>query len=160
MKKVERRSIRFAHLNEAVADARRLASGPYEWAGNWSLEQNLSHLNKGLQMAFEPTEFGIPFIVRPALRWMFLNRMERLGSEAIRFRGTAPPALQPQENLVLDSLLADFERLCGQVEAINAVFVPRHPVFGRFNTEQWRVMQRWHCAHHLSHLIPAANGTS
>lgn len=154
MSKLERRRIRYSHLSEALEDVRTLAGRGYERAGKWSLEQNLNHLNKSLNLAFEPVDWKLPRLIRPLLRWLLLGRMDRLGSRAFRGTANAPDWLQPDDALELASQLAEFERLTERIESIDAELSPNHPVFGRVNTKQWQIVSRWHCAHHLSHLIP------
>ena len=152
----ERRHVKYERLNEAVEDARRLARG-CEQAGGWSLEQNLDHLNKAMLIAIDGIDFGLPSLVRPIMRWMFMGRMERLGSDAVKFRAKAPPPLQPSESLDLETLLVEFERLAALIEAPDTVLQPIHPVFGKVNRAQWLIMQRWHAAHHLSYLVPISS---
>lgn len=154
MSKPERRKVRYSHLSEAVEDVRLLAERGYDRAGKWSLEQNLNHLNKSLRLALEPVDWGLPRLLRPLLRWLLLGRMERMGSRAIGRAARAPAWLQPDDSLQLASQLAEFERLIERIESSDAELSPNHPVFGRVNTKQWQIVSRWHCAHHLSHLIP------
>ena len=148
-----RRHLNFRHMTEAVADAKKLSTG-YEQTGGWDLRQNLSHLNKSLRMATEGIDLGLPKLIRPIMRWMFLGRMERLGSDAIRIKATAPPQLQPDDELDLQIQLSEFERLAELIELPDTVLVDTHPVFGKLNRSQWQTMQRWHASHHLSFLVP------
>ena len=156
MSKPERRSVRYSHLDEAVDDVRQLASRGYDRAGTWSLEQNLNHLNKTMRLAFEPVEWRLPRLIRPILRWLLLGRMERRGSRALPRSAKAPLWLQPDEGLALAPQITEFERLTGLIESPDAELTSHHPVFGRLNRRQWQIVQRWHCAHHLSHLRPRA----
>ncbi|MCA9262279.1 MAG: DUF1569 domain-containing protein [Planctomycetales bacterium] len=150
---MERRHLRYAHLHEAVADAKQLSLG-YTPTGGWDLAQNLSHLNKSMRMAIEGMAWGLPKFIRPLMRWWFLGRMERLGSQAIKMKAKAPPELQPDHELDLDEQLAEFERLAELLESPDTPFVDCHPVFGKMTRAQWMIMQRWHAAHHLSFLVP------
>lgn len=148
-----RRHVNFRHMTEAVADAKRLSIG-YEQTADWNLQQNLSHLNKSLRMATDGIDWGLPKLIRPIMRWMFLGRMERMGSSAIRMKATAPPQLQPDDGLDLKTQLSEFERLAELIESPDTVLVDTHPVFGKINRSQWQTMQRWHASHHLSFLVP------
>lgn len=148
----ERRPLTFATLSDAVADARRLSESGYERAGNWNLAQVLDHLNKTLAMAVSPYPRPVPALFRPLLRWLIYRRMKR--GDVIRFRASAPSSLQPDEQLDELQVLAEFERLCALLENDTTQLVPLHPFFGAFTTEDWRIMQRWHAAHHLSFLVP------
>lgn len=149
---MERRPLRFEHLDEALAEIRKLAGIGYDRAGNWSLEQNVDHLNKTMRMAIEGTSFKFPALIRPILKWLFYGKMKR--GERIKTRATAPAPLQPDDDLRLESLIDEFEKLAAQIESPDTELVDLHPVFGKFSREEWQIMQRWHAAHHLSFLIP------
>lgn len=154
---MKRRNLNFKHLNDAVADTRQLAAG-YHQTGRWNLEQNLNHLNKAMRIAIEGLNWQLPAVIRPVMRWMFLSRMVRLGSNAIRIKATAPPALQPDEQLNREGQLNEFERLATLIESPETRLMESHPVFGRLDRHQWQIVQRWHAAHHLSFLVPDASG--
>lgn len=152
---MHRRHLVFQHLDEAIADARHLSQG-YEQTGGWNLEQNLSHLNKSMRMAMEGLDWGLPKLIRPVMRWVFLGRMKRLGSRAIKVKATAPPQLQPDEELNLQTQLTEFERLANMMESPETELIALNPVFGKLDRSQWQTMQRWHAAHHLSFLVPTS----
>lgn len=149
---MERRVLRFHHMNDAVADARRLAEYGYDRVGNWSLEQNLDHLNRSLRMAQEPIDFKLPWFVRPLLKWLVFPKMRK--GAVIRMRASAPKPLQPAEDLNLAEQLQEFERMAGIIESPDSTLLEQHPVFGKLTREEWQIMQRWHASHHLSFLLP------
>ncbi|MCA9175231.1 MAG: DUF1569 domain-containing protein [Planctomycetales bacterium] len=149
---MERRVLRFQHMDDAVADARRLAEHGYDRVGNWSLEQNLDHLNRSLRMAQEPIAFKLPWFMRPLLKWLVFPKMRK--GAVIRMRASAPKDLQPGEDLNLAEQLQEFERLAGIIESPDSKLLELHPVFGKLNREEWQIMQRWHASHHLSFLLP------
>lgn len=150
---VERRTVRYTHLSEAVEDVERLSEQGYERAGTWSLEQNLDHLNKTMTMAIEGTTFKMPFFLRPLLRLLIWPKMKR--GDVIRFRASAPPFLTPDDGPNLDAAIEEFQRLTAEIES-DRPLTDFHPVFGKFNREDWVLMQRWHTAHHLSFLVPTS----
>ena len=151
---VQRRTIAFQHLDEAVADARNLSKG-YQQAGDWSLAQNLDHLIKAMQIAFDGIDWSLPWLMRPVVRFMYLKKVRTGSSTAIGMRANAPPSLQPSAaDEDVEGLLATFAELAAKIESPDAKFIEAHPVFGKLDNEDWRWVQRWHCAHHLSHLVP------
>jgi hypothetical protein len=149
---MERRTLRFKDLNEAIAEIHRLKDGGYEQAGRWSLGENLDHLNRTMQMAIDGPPFKLPAPLRPILRWLLLPKMKR--GDIIRFKAKAPPALQPANDLQIDEGVRQFESLAAQIMDSNTQLSPVHPVFGRISADDWRAMLTWHAAHHLSFLVP------
>ncbi|MCA9261369.1 MAG: DUF1569 domain-containing protein, partial [Planctomycetales bacterium] len=110
---------------------------------------------KTMEMSHTKATWGLPRLVRPLLRWLYLGKVLR--GEQLGFRATAPPQLAPSDDVDLDDAR---QRLQAEVELVqnpSTEFLPAHPVFGApFAAEQWRGMHLWHAAHHLSFLIPTA----
>ena len=149
-----RRRLCFHNLHEALDDARQLAERGYERGGQWSLGQVLDHLNKTLRMSTQTVDFGMPRWVRPFFKWFLMGRMKSGESHAISFRAKAPPSLTPPQEVEVAPALAEFAELVQQIESPDAQFAPVHPILGQVTAEEWRCMQRWHAAHHLSFLTP------
>ena len=149
---MERRPLQFANMLQAADDAERLQATGYDRAGNWSLGEVLSHLNKTVNMAFEPVSFGVPGLLKPVLKWFVFGKMQR--GDVIKFRATAPKSVQPDDDTDVARELATFRDLCERIEDGKTALLPKHPLFGAFSRDEWLTMQRWHAAHHLSFLIP------
>lgn len=149
---MQRRHLRFAHLDEAVQEISRLQACGYDRAGNWSLEQIVDHLNRAMRMAVDGPPFMLPAPLRPLLKWLFFGRMQR--GEMLKLRGRAPASMQPTADSDFDAGKAEFASLAAVIESDETPLAPVHPVFGRFRRDEWRVMQRWHAAHHLGFLTP------
>lgn len=154
---IQRRVIAYQHLHDAVADARDLRSG-YWKAGQWSLSQILDHLIKTMRISFDGIDWGLPRLARPIVRLLYVKKVRTGRSDAIGLRAAAPPALQPPPaadvDADVDEKLIAFAELAEKIESPDAVFIDSHPVFGRLAPDDWRWVQRWHCAHHLSYLSP------
>ncbi len=151
---MRRRHLRFSTLQEAVADAKLLQANGYDRIGNWSLGQNVEHLNKTLRMATVGEPFMVPAIIRPLLKLIVFRKMKK--GDMLKFRAKAPPAVQPAEDVDAKIAIAEFEALSTAVEAEDAELAATHPVFGTFSAQEWRIMQRWHASHHLGFLVPKA----
>src|SRR4051794_25148599 len=79
--KVRRRVVRFERVEEAIAEARRLAAleaaGKAECMGNWTVGQILNHCGAWADYAYKPNPVGAPWFVRLIGRMMkgrFLNK--------------------------------------------------------------------------------------
>src|SRR5688572_24347585 len=71
-----RRTLRFATLEEMLADAERLAAGPSRTLGNWSLGQILDHLAVWLEFPLDGFPITVPWYIRWAV-WPFKGWMIR-----------------------------------------------------------------------------------
>ena len=152
LERAKRRRLKLNGLQEAIAEVERLDAGGYRQAGSWGLAGNLSHLNKSLNLCFEPFPFITPAPIRPIMRAVMVPLMKRCVQFPAGFK--APPPLQPAEDLELAAEIAEFKRLVGAVLNPDSQLQPNHPLLGKFNREQWIIMQTWHAAHHLSFLVP------
>ena len=152
MSQPKRRKLRFHSLRDATTDAQQLRRLGYQRAGNWTLAQNLDHLNRSMQMAVDGSPFFMPALVRPILRMIFMPVMRR--GIQIGMRASAPKPLRPAESPDEQATADRFERLVDQLLDPTVELVSMHPLLGKFTREQWLVMQTWHAAHHLSFLVP------
>ena len=73
-KKVEgRRQLRYASLDELLADAQRLAAGEVRTLGNWSPGQIFQHLAQSMNWSIDGFDFSFP----APLRWVMSLLMKR-----------------------------------------------------------------------------------
>ena len=149
---MQRRHLRFSHLDQARQEILRLDQGGYDRVGNWELPQIVDHLIRTMRMATDEPPFMFPAPVRMLARWMFLGKIRR--GDMLKVRGRAPVALRPAADSDLEVSLAEFASLAARIESADAPLQAVHPVFGRFTREDWQLMQRWHAAHHLGFLLP------
>ncbi|MEZ6125393.1 MAG: DUF1569 domain-containing protein [Planctomycetaceae bacterium] len=151
---MERRQLRIQHLNEAIVIAEDLAKRSHQRAGQWDLAQILSHLNRTMTMSLQGTDWGLPRLLRPVMKWLFMGRVRSGRSHSLSMKATAPPSLTPDDQADPAAELDQFRQLCAKVESDETTFIDEHPVFGRIAAEDWRSTHRWHAAHHLSFLVP------
>ena len=59
-----RRTLRFASIDDAIAEAQRVATTPCRCLGNWSVGQNLDHLARTLRIAFDGPHILAPWFAR------------------------------------------------------------------------------------------------
>lgn len=147
-----RRKLRFATLEDAVAEAQSLAdadaAGTLEPMGNWTLGQACSHLAYWAERPFE----GYPDTVKPS--WL-MRTMMRLAKPLIFSRGMAagitipgaPGGTLGQDDAPTDKAVA---RLCVAFAKIDANYPPDpNPLFGPLSHDGWRKLNLRHAELHL-----------
>ena len=152
----QRRRLRFETIDDALAEAERLAAAEREGrlsrAGNWTLGQTLGHLAVWANFAFDgyPPQVRAPLPVRLVLRLM-RNRMLRQGMPAgVRIRNI------PDGTVGLDDLPADegLSRFRAAMERLRRTppTIP-NPIFGPLTHEQWIQLNLRHAELHLGFQV-------
>lgn len=151
-RKVPRRELHFATLEEALADAETLAAGSHETTGNWSLGQILSHLARTIDANLDGVDGKPPLPMRllGPLRPIILKRIVFGKSMAPGF--TLPEQFRkqfiPQDDSVLDESIAHYRSAVARVAA--AQQIPKHPFFGNMSMDEVRRLHLRHAELHLS----------
>jgi hypothetical protein len=148
---IERRSIKFTCADDVIADVQRLRSGPYERSGSWSLEQVCWHLNFVMNYFMSPGQHAMPATTPQARE--NLQRILTGGQIPTGIR-SPEPALPPEScsGDCVDSFIATMQRY----NSFPGPFAP-HRLFGPLTVDEGRQLTMIHCAHHLSHLVPASD---
>jgi Protein of unknown function (DUF1569) len=147
-----RRQLRFASLDEVVADAERLVSSPNtKMLGNWPLRQLLSHLATAINSSIDGT-FGLaPWYIRlvgPFLKRRFITKGFSAGFKLPReLEATFFPAGGSSQE-ALDGL----RRAVGRTK--NEQMTGRHPVLGKLTHDEWTQLHLRHAELHLSFALP------
>lgn len=154
---LERRKLRFDHLEEAVQDAENLLQQGYEQAGNWDLSQCCHHL--AVLMEYPIDGFpAMPFplnIVGRVLKHTFARGM----LQKVLDSGVWPEGTPTDKRTVPNSGGNDAEAVehlrQATTQLINHTgpFQPS-PLFGDLDKETLLKLHRIHTAHHLSFLVP------
>jgi hypothetical protein len=150
----DRRSLRFASLDDLLSDAQRCAdadhAGTLRRSGNWSLGQTLDHLASWIDYGFDGYPFRPAFVLR--LLGPLIKRQALRGlTSGVRIPGApdgtyATDAVSTEEGLA--HLRRSVERLKGRAPTI------RNPVFGPMTHEEWRSLHLRHAELHLSFMHP------
>jgi hypothetical protein len=152
-----RRKLRFSTVDEALAEASRLAAdereGRLDRAGNWTLGQSLNHLAAWAGFAFDgyPPEIRAPLPVRVVLRLM-KNKFLRSGMPAgVRIRNI-PAGTLGADPTPTDVAFRRFESAFGRLRD----HAPGHPnpIFGRLSHDEWVSLNLRHAELHLGFLVP------
>jgi len=152
-----RRSLRFNTIDEAIAEAERLAAaeraGQLSRCGNWTLGQALSHLATWATYPFDgyPDRVRAPLPVRMILGLMRNRILTRGMMSGVRIRGIPDGTLgiEPLDTEEgLRRFRSAFERLKSRCpETVN-------PVFGKLTHEQWMQLNLRHAELHLGFQLP------
>ena len=147
-----RRTLRYNSLDDILADAEQLASGPIKAVGNWSPGQIFEHLARGYTLPLDGVVLPIPFYVRWGARLM-LGIFLRNGMPAgIKLDGESAQALVPPDNITPQTGLVDLRQGIALWKA--KTIVPRHSVFGNISDDQWTQVHLRHAELHMSFLSP------
>src|SRR5215831_5906287 len=152
----ERRKLKFATLDEAVADAESLLATGYDRAGNWELAQVAGHLAEWMRFPLDGFP-KVPLPVRPILwvvrtvsgKGMLKTVLEHGFTPGTRTIGETVP--QPGGNPT--TAVAKLRETAGRWKAHTGDVYPS-PLFGAMTRDTALQLQLVHCAHHLSYLIP------
>ncbi|AWM39686.1 hypothetical protein GobsT_19600 [Gemmata obscuriglobus] len=157
--KAIRRKVPFATLDEAVADAENLLAKGYVRAGNWDLAQVCFHLAEWLRYPIEGFPKP-PLLMRPVF-WLARSTIAPRMLQKTLAKGEMPPGAPTLKESVAppgsDPSIA-VAKLKEAVERFKAFPGPYRPspLLGVLDRETGHKVQRLHCAHHLSFLIPQA----
>ena len=144
-----RRTLRFESLNEMLADAELLASGPVRTLGNWSPGQIFEHLARAFTLPLDGVVLPVPFYIRWGARLM-LGRFLRNGLPAgMALTGKTKEALVPQATTT-EAGIAALQKAIARWKVKTAV--PDHSVFGTVTDEQFTQIHLRHAELHLSFL--------
>jgi hypothetical protein len=155
MPQPQRRHLRLESIDDAIAEAERLAAaereGRIERAGNWTVGQTLGHLSTWTNFAFDgyPRSVRAPLFVRAILRMMRKRILTHGMMSGVRIRGVEGGTLglerlHPDEGLC--RYRAAMQRLRDHAPTLT------NPVFGRLTHEQWKQLNLRHSDLHMSFL--------
>jgi hypothetical protein len=153
-----RRALRFETIDEALAEAARLAAaegeGRLSRCGNWELGQTLNHLATWCDYAFDgyPAEVGSPpWLVRVIARGMkrrILTKGMMAGMKIGRVKGGTLGVEVVSTEEGMRRMGKAFARLKGTCPA------GANPAFGPLTHEEWVALNLRHAELHLGFQIP------
>jgi hypothetical protein len=153
MTATERRELHFENLDEAVAEAERLAAGEVRTTGEHTLGQILEHLARTHDMATGKTAGPkLPFVMRllmPLIKKKILNSPVRPG---VKLPAKGEEFFWPQGDVDVNTALSHLRESVDNYNANGPL--PVHPVFGKATREQIDRLNCGHCAMHLSFVHP------
>jgi hypothetical protein len=146
-----RRKVDYASLEELLADADRVSSGPVKALGNWSAGQIFRHLAVSFNNSIDGSTMTFP--------WYF-RLMARIFKKQL-LRGPMPPGykLPPDAAKTLlpgptsnEEGLADLHAAVSRLE--REPQRAKSPVLGVLSNEEWNQLHLKHANLHMSFLVP------
>ncbi len=153
----ERRELRFATMDDMLAEAERLAAAPQvELVGNWSLGQILEHVALAIEKAIDGTAGQAPWYMRLMMKFVGPSMLRRLETGTVPSGFRMPKSLQgdflPANNVTTEDGLDHLRRAVERWKAEDRRAT--HVAFGSITSEQHDLVQRRHAEMHFSHVIP------
>jgi hypothetical protein len=150
--KVEgRRKLDYKSIEEVVADADRLSSGPITLLGNWSAGQVFRHLAVAYNGSIDGFKTTFPWYIR-FMAGLFKKKL---------LAGQMPPGIKLPQGFAREVLpeptstedgLAQLHAAAARLE--REPHRAKHPVFGKFTREEWNQIHLNHAKLHMSFLVP------
>ena len=154
---MQRRTLTFASLTDAVHEAEGMLANGYIKVGSWSLGQLCGHLANWLTYPIDGFP-RMPLILRPVM-WTLRNTIGRRQFDAYLRNKAMPPGKPtiPQSVPPADgndaAAVASFIQAVDQLLNYDGPFHPS-PLFGLLTKEELLAIHCVHTAHHLSFLVP------
>jgi hypothetical protein len=147
---LQRRKLHFDDLSEVLEDVRRMHAREHRFAGNWTLAQVCKHLANTFHGSIDGLLLG-----GHRLRRVLLGRRILAWSlkHGIPPGVTLDPRLNPPADCDYVTSFCELERALERYKAHKCRLKP-HPIFGRLNRRDWDRLHCFHCAHHLSFIVP------
>lgn len=147
-KVADRREVKYASLEEMLADAERLASDSnVRTLGNWSQGQIYEHLARALYTSIDGSDMSFP---APA-RWLMSLLMKK------KFLYREIPAgfkvsgkVIPNETSIEQGLASLRKAVARQQSELNRAI---HPGFGHLTNAEWEAFHLRHAEMHMSFLV-------
>jgi hypothetical protein len=146
-----RRKVDYKTLDEIVADAARLSSGPMATLGNWSAGQIFQHLANAFNRSIDGFPTRLPWFIRVVAR-LFKKRF---------VSGAMPAGLQVPAGIakvVMPDPTATAAGLAALREAVARLHREttraEHPALGKLTREEWDQVHLNHANLHMSFIIP------
>ncbi|MHB1561399.1 MAG: DUF1569 domain-containing protein [Isosphaeraceae bacterium] len=142
-----RRQLHFNSLDEVMPEVERLLAG-HATVGGWSLGQILDHL----RFAFDRVATGPPASEPPTPEQQEVHRRFFAGDKfpdgvELPSAFSPPPGTGP-------AAAAEALRAAIAAFAARTAPFPAHPRLGPLTSEEWVILHRMHCAHHLGFAVP------
>lgn len=132
----------------------RLLQG-HTTVGNWSLGQILNHVSGAMIGSVDGFPVKVPWVLRTLIGPVIKRRLLSTGrmAEGIKL----PKKVLPKPEL---DARAEAEALRAAIAGFSAHPGPfaDHPLFGPMRRDEWDLLHRIHCAHHLSFVLPDGQG--
>ncbi len=150
--KPERRKIHFDSIDEAVADAERLAAGEVTTTGHYSFGQILDHLGRAMDtITGERTPPPVKLPLRLAVRVVRPLMIRRTLPSGFKLPSKTQSLLWSSEDIDVATGMKNWKE---SIERYKRSELQPHPVFGKMTRQQHDQVQCRHSELHLSFVHP------
>lgn len=150
---LERRELSFNNLDEAVAEAERLASGQVRTTGNHSFGQILEHLARTHDMSTGKIVGPRPPLFMRLMMPIMKNMIIKDVKPGFKLPAKAEAFFWPDQEFDVGQALTHLKESVENYKTAGPL--DKHPVFGKLSREKNLELNCKHCAMHLSFVHPA-----
>lgn len=148
----QHRKLRFASLDEAMAEAERLSAVETRTTGHFSLGQILEHLARTLEVVVGTRKVpALPLPMKVTARLIRPIALKK-SMTGLKLPAKTQGVLWPDESVSTEEGLSHLRK---QFEIFrNTDPLPVHPIFGKMNRQQHEALQCRHFEGHLGFVHP------
>jgi hypothetical protein len=146
-----RRNLDYASLEELLADADRLTSGPVKVLGNWSAGQIFRHLAIAFNGSIDGFTMTFPLPLRLMAKLFRKKLLDGPMPAGFKLPAEGAKAMMPAPTSSEEGL-ADLHAAVARLERES--HRAKHPMFGDLSKEEWNKIHLKHANLHMSFLVP------
>jgi hypothetical protein len=147
----DRRALKYASLQEVLADAERLSRGNIKALGNWSAGQIYRHLAITMNNSIDGFDNKAPWYLRAMARLFKKKLLCGPMPPGYQLPPDARASLVPGPTSTEEGLAALRAAIARQDREPNRA---PNPVFGPLTKDEWNQVHLMHSALHMSFLVP------
>lgn len=148
----QRRTVRYAVLEDILHDAESLAKSEVQTLGKWSFSEILEHLASTMNSFFDGFGFKAPWFARTFIAPLVKNNILTKPMSAGFKLPESGRVLLPKGELSVDDAL---DRLRAAIERFHHEMPSQpHPFFGRLTREEVVALSLRHAELHMSFVVP------
>ncbi|QEG00718.1 hypothetical protein Mal15_47900 [Stieleria maiorica] len=150
----EHRKLRFGSMEEAMAEAERLAASTTRTTGQFSLGQILEHLARTLEVALHQRAMPPAALPMRLLSRLIRPMVLRKASTGFKLPSKAQNVLWPSEAVSTEDGLEHLRQAYRKF--MSADQIPKHVFFGNMTRQQHEALQCRHFEGHLGFVHPVS----
>ena len=149
----EHRTLRFDSIDDAMAEAERLAAGQTQTTGNFSLGQIFEHLARTFEDVIRERELPPAGFPMRMLSRMMRPMVLRKAMTGFKLPAKTQNALWPTDEVSVEDGLAHLREAYGKFKSTEPL--PKHVFFGNMTRSQHEMLQCRHFEGHLGFVKPS-----
>ena len=151
-KKVDRRTVKYKTLQEALEDAERLAAADAPTTGNWTKGQIFEHLAIVLGTAVDGADSKAPFFPGLIGKYIIKPMIFKKGMEpGFQLPKWAASQLIPQDDTDMDKALEHLRQTTKRFQETSDLHP--HAFFGAMDKKEWTTLMLHHAELHMGFIV-------